>query len=38
VLTSDVILGLIAGAGFLAITIQMIKLWTGHGGRPITHH
>ena len=38
ILTRDVILGAIAGAGFLAITIQMVKLWTGHRGRPIAHH
>ena len=37
VLTSDVIIGVIAGAGFLAITIQMIKLWTGHSGPPVAH-
>jgi ABC-2 type transport system permease protein len=38
VLTSDVLLGVIAGAGFLAVAIQMVKLWTGHRGRPIAHH
>jgi ABC-2 type transport system permease protein len=38
VLTSDVIIGVIAGAGFIGITIQMVKLWTGHSGPPITHH
>ena len=38
VLTSDVIIGVIAGAGFTGITIQMVKLWTGHSGPPITHH
>jgi ABC-2 type transport system permease protein len=37
VLTSDVIIGVIAGAGFIAITIQMVKLWTGHSGPPIAH-
>lgn len=31
-LTSDVILGVIAGAGFIAVTVQMVRLWTGHGG------
>jgi ABC-2 type transport system permease protein len=38
ILTSDVILGVIAGAGFLVITTQMVKLWTGHRGRPAAHH
>ena len=38
VLTSDVIIGVIAGAGFIGITVQMVKLWTGHSGPPITHH
>lgn len=32
VLTSDVILGVIAGFGFVAIAGQMVRLWTGHGG------
>jgi NADH-ubiquinone oxidoreductase-F iron-sulfur binding region len=27
----------IAGAGFIAITIQMIRLWTGHRGPPVAH-
>lgn len=31
-LTSDVILGVIAGAGFIAVTVQMVRLWMGHGG------
>jgi ABC-2 type transport system permease protein len=34
VLTSDVILGVIAGAGFIAVAVQMVKLWTGHLGPP----
>lgn len=38
VLTSDVILGVIAGAGFFAITVQMVKLWTGHSGPPPARH
>jgi ABC-2 type transport system permease protein len=38
VLTSDVIIGVIAGAGFIAVAIQMIKLWTGHTRPPIAHH
>jgi ABC-2 type transport system permease protein len=37
VLSSDVIIGVIAGAGFLAISVQMIKLWTGHSGPPVSH-
>ena len=38
VLTSDVIIGVIAGTGFTGIAIQMVKLWTGHSGPPIAHH
>jgi ABC-2 type transport system permease protein len=37
-LTSDVILGVITGAGFIAIAIQMVKLWTHHPGPPVAHH
>ena len=37
VLTSDVILGVIAGAGFIALTVQMVKLWTGRAGPPLSH-
>jgi hypothetical protein len=37
-LTTDVILGVIAGAGFIAIATQMVNLWTRHGGPPVTHH
>jgi ABC-2 type transport system permease protein len=37
VLSSDVIIGVIAGAGFLAISVQMIKLWTGQSGPPVSH-
>jgi hypothetical protein len=29
VLASDVILGVIAGAAFIAITVGMVRLWTG---------
>lgn len=36
-LTSDVILGVIAGAGFIALTVQMVKLWTGRSGPPLSH-
>jgi len=38
VLTSDVILGVIAGAGFIAVALQMVRLWTGHPGPPAVHH
>ena len=38
ILTSDVIIGVIAGAGFFAIAVQMVKLWTGHSGPPVAHH
>jgi hypothetical protein len=34
VLTSDVIVGVIAGAGFIAIATQMVNLWTRHNSRP----
>jgi ABC-2 type transport system permease protein len=37
-LTSDVIIGVIAGAGFFAVAVQMVKLWTGHSGPPVAHH
>jgi arginine repressor len=33
VLASDVILGVIAGAAFIAIAVGMVRLWTG-GGPP----
>jgi len=36
-LTSDVILGVIAGAGFIALAVQMVKLWTGRSGPPLSH-
>ena len=38
VVTSDVILGVIAGAGFIAIATQMVKLWTNHAGPPASPH
>jgi len=38
VLTSDVIIGVIAGAGFIAVATQMVKLWTHHSGPPVAHH
>jgi ABC-2 type transport system permease protein len=37
VITGDVIMGVIAGAGFIAIAIQMVKLWAGHPGPPAVH-
>lgn len=37
VLTSDVILGVIAGASFIAITVGLLRLWTG-GGTARPHH
>jgi ABC-2 type transport system permease protein len=38
VLTSDVILGVIAGFGFFAVATMMVRLWTGHSGPPPVHH
>jgi len=38
VLTSDVIIGVIAGAGFIGIATMMVRLWTGHPGPPLAHH
>jgi hypothetical protein len=29
-LTDDVIIGVIAGAGFIALTVQTVKAWTRH--------
>jgi hypothetical protein len=37
VLTSDVVLGVIAGSALIAISIGLIRLWTG-GGSPRPHH
>jgi hypothetical protein len=37
-LTSDVILGVIAGFGFFAVTTMMVRLWTGHTGPPPAHN
>jgi ABC-2 type transport system permease protein len=37
VLTSDVIIGVIAGAGFIAVATQTVKLWTSHSGHPVHH-
>jgi ABC-2 type transport system permease protein len=38
VFTSDVILGVIAGAGFIAVATQLVKLWTRHPGPPAAQH
>jgi ABC-2 type transport system permease protein len=38
VLTSDVIIGVAAGAGFIAVANMMVRLWTGHPGPPVAHH
>ncbi|HEX6933570.1 MAG TPA: ABC transporter permease [Streptosporangiaceae bacterium] len=37
-LTGDVIMGVIAGAGFIAIAVQAINLWTRHSGPPAVPH
>lgn len=29
--TRDVVLGVIAGAGFIAISVGLVRLWTGGG-------
>ena len=34
VLTHDVIIGVIAGVGFIAVATQMVKLWGRHSGPP----
>jgi hypothetical protein len=36
-LTSDVILGVIAGASFIAITVGLVRLWAGDGTRRPRH-
>ena len=38
VLTNEVIIGVTAGAGFIAIANMMVRLWTGHPGPPVAHH
>ncbi len=35
VLTSDVIIGVIAGTGFIAIAFMMVNLWTGRPSPPV---
>ena len=37
VFTSDVIMGVAAGAGFIAVANQMARLWTRHAGPPAAH-
>jgi hypothetical protein len=37
VFTADVIIGIAAGAGCIAIANQMIRLWTRHSGPPAAH-
>jgi hypothetical protein len=37
VFTADVIIGIAAGAGFIAVANQMIRLWTHHAGPPPAH-
>jgi ABC-2 type transport system permease protein len=37
VFTADVIIGIAAGAGFIAIANQMVRLWTRHTGPPAAH-
>jgi hypothetical protein len=36
--TRDVILGVIAGAGLVAIATQMVRLWAHHAGPPASPH
>lgn len=37
VLANDVILGVIAGSGFIAIAVGLARLWTGDGGSTRPH-
>ena len=34
---TNVIIGVTAGAGFIAIATQMVRLWTRHAGPPVAH-
>jgi ABC-2 type transport system permease protein len=36
-LTADVIIGVAAGAGFIAVANQMARLWARHTGPPVAH-
>jgi ABC-2 type transport system permease protein len=38
VFTHDVIIGVTAGAGFIAVATQMVRLWTRRTGPPVAHH
>ena len=38
VFTHDVIVGVTAGAGFIAVATQMVRLWTRRTGPPVAHH
>ena len=38
VATSDVILGVIAGASFIAIIVGLLRLWYGDGGAKRPRH
>ena len=38
VFTRDVIIGVAAGAAFIAIATQLVKLWARHTGPPVAHH
>jgi hypothetical protein len=37
VFTHDVIIGVIAGAGFISIATQMVRLWGRRTGPPVAH-
>ena len=37
ILTADVIIGVAAGAGFIAVANQMVRLWTRRTGPPVAH-
>ena len=37
ILTADVIIGVAAGAGFIAVANQMVRLWTRHTSPPVAH-
>ena len=37
VFTADAIIGVAAGAGFIAVANQMVRLWTRHAGPPVAH-
>jgi ABC-2 type transport system permease protein len=37
VFTADVIIGVAAGAGLIAVANQMVRLWARHSGPPVAH-